>query len=166
MIEPDVTVIQAWLSRLSSFWLIDRPWKLVRIRSACAGRAQEDLAAIGESDITCVGALFGMITRLVAVNDDFESRRKSSLVDAAPKQCVGASALKHPDFLGAVRLSHFDMDPGMRVDPLYFYDLAPDHNRGIGIEFGSKRVMRCCRLRSDQKKNGTTYNGCCKFCSH
>src|SRR5215831_19048319 len=140
----------------SSFWLILRRWKLVRIRSACAGRTKEDLAAIGEGDITCVGALFGMVTRLVAVNDDFESRRKSSLVDPAPKQCVGASALKHPDFRCAVRLGHFDMDPGMGIDPFYFYDLAPDQNRGIGIEFGSKRVMRCCRLRSDQQQNSTT----------
>src|SRR5215471_16145548 len=87
--EPSVVAamkIIGCLSRLSSFWLILRRWKLVRIRSACAGRTQEDLAAIGESDITRVRALFGMVTRLVAVNDDFESRGKGGLVDPAPKQ--------------------------------------------------------------------------------
>ena len=133
-----------------SFWLILRRWKLVRIGSSRAGGAQEYLAAVSEGDIPRIRPFFGMIARLVAVNDDFESRRKSGLVDPAAKQCVGASALKHPDFLCAVRLGHFDMDPGMGIDPFYFYDLAPDQNRGIGIEFGSKRVMRCCRLRSHQ----------------
>jgi hypothetical protein len=132
------------------FWRVWRRWKLFRIRSSRAGGTQENLVAIGERDITRVRPLFGMIACLVAVNYDVGSRRKRGFIDPAPKQRIGAAALKHPDFLCAVRLSSFNMDPGMRIDPFYFYDLALDQNRAIRIKFGSKRMMRYRWSRSDQ----------------
>src|ERR687888_648994 len=76
------------------------PAALARIgavqRSAGAGRAKEQFAAVGEGDVPAVGAGQGVIARLITVHDDLGAARERLLGDSAAKQRVRRAAFDHP----------------------------------------------------------------------
>src|SRR5690348_16791490 len=65
------------------------------VRGTGARRPDEQFLAVGERDVTAVGAERAVLG-LKAFDDDLGARRQRLLGPAAPQQCVRRAAFDHP----------------------------------------------------------------------
>src|SRR5437879_6531297 len=111
-------------------------WRLLlrRIAGSAGSRgAEEELLAVGESHVAAVG-LVGSVLSLIAVDDDFGSRRDGSLRHPAAQQRVRGAAFDHPVGHFAVGVLDIDVNPGMGIDPFHLGDGSAQLHWLAGVE--------------------------------
>src|SRR5688572_8183453 len=130
-------------------------WSLVR--SADARRADEQLLAVREGDVTAVRAV-RTVLRLETLDDDLGALGQRVLVPAAAEQSVRCATFNHPALHLAVVALHVDVNPGMRIDPLHLDDSALHLDGLLRVELGRERVVRHNRSGSRDEQRGTGDN--------
>ena len=147
----DVGSLGLWTLDWAALGLL--PATLLVVRSARTGRAEEKLAPVLERHVPAVGPV-GAVLGLVSVHDDDLADLDRVPLEATAKQAVRGPALDHPDLLAPVLGGHFQVDPRVRVHPLDPDDGPFEHERPVGIEFRSERVVGVDRDDRGQHDGG------------